>query len=207
MSSSAMRRAACRLVLGLCLAVPGVALVSGGAIAATIEPAGTSFTGTSTGPAVFTPNEGRGPAVTCKTATATGTTASPASNTVEITQSYSDCSMLNGLAPVRVETPGTWTLTVDDASADGYSGTVRINEAARMVVARGLCTITIAAGTTVRATGVNDGGSPPAGTTINPEPNAIPVPFSTEGTCLAVDRSKPALYTGPIHVPGIAVIP
>lgn len=203
-------------LLGLGAAFALGAVGTGSASALRIEPPGTAFVGRGTASAVFTTNNGSGPTVTCTTTTFTGTTGAAGSTSVDVTPSYSGggstpahctSNIGGGRRDATVSTPGTWTLTVTGGMLPSYTGTVRINGGVTISIAGLTCQIHIAPGTVVSGGGVNDAGSPPTGTTINPTGSSISVPFTTTGTCLGVNSALPAEYTGPVHTPGIYVAP
>lgn len=199
-----------RAALAAALAAGAIgAVASAPASAFTIEPPGTAFTGSGTEPAVFMTNNGNGPTVTCTTTSFTGRTSSPATDAVDVTPSYTGCTsnIGGGVRNATVTTPGTWTLRVTGGALPAYSGTVRINSGVTITIAGLSCVIDIAPGTTVAGAGVNDAGSPPAGTFINPRGSTISVPFSTSGVCLGVDRTQPAVYDGEVYARGVYVAP
>jgi len=195
-------------VVGLVVAV--VALTGAASASATplITPAGTAFSGTSSGEHVFTINSNL--KVRCDHATFSGTTSNPASDTTLFTPAYGDmaaagkwCRLyVGGVFTAGTVTPtGQWSLKVTSLSGVTSSGHVTTSGVTHITV--GPCTIDVPSGTVVPVTGTNV-ASP---TGVHLVASGTGLSYTSSGCSgFGVPASgTTATYSGTVDIPGLTV--
>jgi len=194
------------------LAVAFATLVSATSAAATpaFQPAGTAFTATSTGENVFTIASNI--KWRCNHVQFTGTTTSPASDTVPVTATYGVATgaagawcrlYVGGVFSNATVTPSGWSMSVASYDALTARSTGAITMAGGMAITTGSCTITFASGTVLSLGGQNYSSTP--GVTFTA--NARGVHYTSSG-CVAWGipaSGTTGSYSGTFDIPAISV--
>ncbi len=158
----------------------------------------------------FTMNEGSGPSIKCETTKFTGTTQAGTTAEVTVTPSYTNClsTIFGTLVTATVSTPKVWHISVAtyNTATRVYTGKIKVTGPVTIDVPAVACTITVGE-QEVSGEGINDTGTPPAGTEVNPA-SATPIEVAYTGntgcTNNGVNNGK-AKYVGAVHIPTIYV--
>ncbi len=218
------RRFGFAIMLAMALAaLVGVVSASASETEPKLHPSSTAFEGTGTlvksekiggvthnWTSTFTTNGGSGPYAKCETTTFTGTTQAGTTNETTATPHYSNCfSNIGGsLVSATVSTPKEWhfTATLYFSATRKWTFHVTLTGPITISVPAVGCTITVPE-QTVMGEGINDTGTPPAGTEINPS-TASPLEVEYTGNTGCTNNGVNngiSKYVGAVHIPTVYV--
>jgi hypothetical protein len=160
----------------------------------------------------FTFNSGNGPYFKCENISLSGVTKSVLSSEVSVKPTINNCiaNWGGGLVAVEVETPQEWTVTATERIGTGspakYKVAIGIRGPVKLKLAAIGCELTWGE-QTVYAEGVNDVGSPAAGTTIDPT-TAAPLEINYTGNSGCTSNginNGVGKFRGAVHIPTVFV--